>query len=332
MITFGAFKETSAANIAGVSPNSNEFKRLLNESTERLMRRGDWEGTIVPIYTCVRNGCVVWPRYVGQVRQLNYCNRHIPINNVWYDYLPYERRHGWHANEWWGWLGRRGSMVNQSRCPVFQDVLGDGRTIRAYNESPLDNNKSIWIFGEDDNGQRLMTKGVGPWKDGIQLILRAPYVETPVNVRRIERVLKDETNGPVRLYAWNSSSSVLEDIAYYEPSETHPNYLRSRLSLSCQSNCSDDSKPVIALVKLQYIPVKTDTDLVLIDNTLALKFAIQGIRAEEAEDGAKGREFLMTAVDELNQELAEANPETQIPVELNALGHNQHSLGNQRCF
>jgi hypothetical protein len=148
-------------------------------------------------------------------------------------------------------------------------------------------------------------------------------------VRRIERVIKDETNGAVRLYAWNSSASVLEELAYYEPSETHPNYVRSRITLP---SLSCDAKGIIALVKLQFIPVKADTDLVLIDNLLALKYAIQSVRAQEAENTAKATEMLILAVDELNKELADANPETQIPVDLGAMGHNQHYLGGQHCF
>jgi hypothetical protein len=331
MLSLSAVKASSVINIAGVSPNSSEFKRLVNEATELLMRRGDFEGTVVPIYTCVHNGCVVWPRYVGRIRQLNHCNRHIPIGNMWWDFLPYERRHGWHSNEWWGWLGNRSSVVNQGHSPLFQDILGEGRTVRAYNESPLDNNKGVWIFGEDNNGQRLMTKGIGPWKDGLQLVFKAgsAYAETPINVRRIERVIKDETNGAVRLYAWNSSASVLEELAYYEPSETHPNYVRSRITLP---SLSCDAKGIIALVKLQFIPVKADTDLVLIDNLLALKYAIQSVRAQEAENTAKATEMLILAVDELNKELADANPETQTPVDLGAMGHNQHYLGGQHCF
>jgi hypothetical protein len=224
---------------------------------------------------------------------------------------------------------------------VFQDIQGDGRTIRAYNQSALDNGKNIYIFGEDNNGQRLMTQGAGPWVDGLQLTLKAtaaqPYVETPIFIRRIDRVIKDVTTAPVRLFAWNGSASVLEDVAYYEPSETHPNYLKTRVHMPCFSgvDCSGNatnSSGVVALVKLQFIPVVTDNDLVLIDNLVALKHMIQCIRAEESLDTQTAREFLIMAVDELNQELADQNPEWQIPVSLGELGQDQHWIGNQRTF
>lgn len=339
MLCLGDIRNSAVARISGVSANGDDFIQLVNEATRRLLKRGDWDGTIVPMFTCISYGsCVVWPRYVGQIRQLNTCNKqHVPIKNVWWDFLPYDRSLAWNSNEWWGWRGGAASMVNQGRSAVFQDIMGEGRTIRAYPESSLDTGKTITIFGEDNNGQRLMTRGVGPWKDGITLSLKAPYVETPSYVRRIDRVLKDLTTGPVRLYAWNSTNSVLEDVAYYEPSETNPSYIRSNLNLGCAGGrgcdgTASNNKGVVALVKLQYVPVLVDTDLVLIDNIQALKFMIQSIRCEEAQDLTNARAFLVNAVDELNQDLKDANPDTQIPVDFGSMGHDQHYLGRQTCF
>jgi hypothetical protein len=345
LITFGDLKNSSLLNVSGVTPTSDAFRRLVNEGTRRLLARGDWDGTVIPMLACIDSGsCVVWPRYVGSVRQLNFCRQHVPIKNVWWDFLPYDRHLGWEANDWYRWTNgpwfSGKSMVNQARSPVFQAVQGDGRTIRVYPESALDNGKTITIFGEDNNGERLMTRGAGPWTDGIKLVLNAQpsqqYTETLTYVRRIDRVLKDQTTAPVRLYAWNATSNVLEDVAYYEPSEMRPNYLRSRLSLPCVSNScngvANSLRSVIALVKLAYVPVVADTDPVLIGNITALKHAIQCIRREEAEDPVGGKVWLDLAVDELNQDLKDANPDSQIPVDLGELGHNQHYLGNQQVF
>lgn len=345
LLTFGDLKASSIINIAGVTPSSSDFRRFVNESTRRLLARGDWEGTVVPMLACIdRGSCVVWPRYVGSVRQLNFCNQHVPIKNVWWDFLPYDRHLGWESNDWYRWTSgpwfSGKSMVNQARSPVFQDIQGDGRTVRVYPESSFDNGKSITIFGEDTNGERLMTRGAGAWTDGLKLVIQAtpsqPYTETPVNIRRIDRVLKDQTTAPVRLYAYYAAGNVLEDIAYYEPTETRPNYLRSRLSLPCVSNSCNGTanslRSVIALVKLEYVPIVTDTDLVLIGNSIALKHMIMCIQSEEAGDLDRARMYLTMAVDELNQDLKDTNSDTQIPVDLGELGHNQHFLGNPSCF
>lgn len=334
MITLRDVRESTIINIAGVSRESDEFAQLVNEAQQRLLKRGDWEGIVVPIYTCTTDSCVVWPRYVDHVRQLNYCNRiHVPIKNMWWDFMPFDRYMGL-ASQPWGagprWYGPRGSMVMQGRSPVFQDIQGDARYIRVYPESAQDANKTVTIFGVDNNGQPLMTKGAGPWKEGLTLSIQAPYVQSPVYIRKIDRVVKDVTTGPIRLYAYNTSTSLLEDVAYYEPSETNPSYERSRLCLPCFN--TDSNRSVVALVKLKHVPIKVDTDLVLIDNLQALKYAIQAIKFDEANDFQNGRASLMFAVDELNNQLKDANPEWQVPAEFGELGQNQHTLGFQRCF
>jgi hypothetical protein len=342
MLTFGHVKASSALNIASVPASSEEFRLLLNEATERLMRRGDWEGALVPIHVCVQRGCVVWPRYVGQIRKMNVCNRGAPIQNVWFDFLPYSHQHGWlynwSNNYWSNWVSGRAQVVNQTRSPVFQDVQGDDRTLRVYSSTPLDNNKKITFFGEDNNGQRLMTQGVGGWSDGITLTLNATsYAEskdatgTALKVRRIERVVKEVTQGPVRVYAWNTVTSVLEDVAFYEPSETEPSYLRTQLHQACwSSSCS--TVTVVALVKLRFIPVRGDNDWVLIDNLAALKSMMQSIRSEDAGDLGAKAQFEAAAIRELNLGLSDANPDDQIPIDMGAMGRNDSLIGNQKLF
>lgn len=345
MLRFGNIKNSSAINVSGVTPGSDEFKRLVNESTERLLRRGDFDGTVVPIQVCLtQSGCVVWPRYVGQIRKLNLCKTGVPIHNVWYDFLPFNNQHRWDnwgvpnvsAPYWYSWMAGTSRIVNQARSPVFTDIMGDDRTLRAYPTTPLDVNKKLYIFGEDNNGQRLVTQGIGGWTDGITLTLKTPYVESldrvgaALKVRRIERVVKDETQGPVRLYAWNTVTSVLEDVAYYEPSETEPSYVRSQLHSACCSTGA--TRSVVALIKLAYVPVKNDNDWVLIDNLAALKLQMMSVRAEDANDYAGKATLEAAAIRELNLQLADTNPDDQIPIDMGSMGRNGSCIGSQACF
>ena len=326
MIRLADVKASSAINIAGVSPNSSEFVRLINEATRRLMRRGDWEGLIQPIQVCITAGCVVWPRYVKAVRKLNLCKSGIPINNVWYDFLPYNRGR-MQDNFWYAWLDQPGHMTFKMRTPVFQDIQGDGRTVRAYTSTPLDNNRTIRIFGEDTNGQRLQTQGIGGWKDGITLTLQTPYVESTVQVRRIDRVIKDTTQGPVRLYAWNTATSLLEDLALYASDETNPSYERTQISLT---NCCCDSQSVVALIKLAFVPVVNDDDWVLVDNLDAIKNMIRSIKCEEADDDPGKEKNEKAAIRELNLDISDQTMDEQIPVSFGAFADT--GLGLRKCF
>ena len=334
MITLADVKASSAINIANVTVNSPEFLRLLNESVRRLLIRGDWSGTLVPIQVCVSHGCITWPRYVGNIRRMNVCKQSVHLRNIWYSFLEYERRgdcrswSGWQGS-WTGWLGGEAFGVTQGRYPVHTDILGDGRYVRAYTEVAADIGKTIRIFGVDNNNQPLRTGISGVWTEGIELRLATPYVQSVGYIRRIDRVVKSTTQGNVTLFAYNEADDVLEDLATYEPSETSPSYVRQRLNFACQS-CST-SRSVVALIKLAHVPIRVDADLVPIDNLAALKFMMQCIQSEEANDRVTARGFEKDAIRELNLQLSDDNPDEQTPVSQEPF-NAMHGVYSHRMF
>ncbi len=340
MLNFGDVKNSPVINIAGVSPSSPDFRRRVNESIRRIMRRGDWRQLVVPIHVCIRGGCVVWPRYVKSVRKMNFCREARVIKNVWYDFLP--QLGAPQMCDWFGWIGgnwmRRQVAVDQGRVPVFQDIQGDGRTIRAYVSTPLDANKTIKIFGEDNDGQMLMTKGVGAWTPGITLTLPSPaqptfpYVESTMSIRRIDRVIKDFTEGPVRLFAYNAALNVLEDVAYYEPSETNPSYERMRVETPHTGSCCGGSQSVVALVKLAYVPVFSDSDLIFIDNLDAIKLMVMSVKSEESSDWESKRFLEAECFRELNYDIWDEQRDDQIPVSHGPFGAFSEQIGSMKCY
>src|SRR6185436_7068528 len=187
----------------------------------------------------------------------------------------------------------------------------ESRTVRAYPSTPLDVNKKMWVFGIDNNGQELMTKGLGGWQPGIELTLKLPYVESKdanggdLYVRSIDRILRDATKGPVNFYGWNGPA--LAALAQSDASDTNPDYLKTQLHLPCfgppRNPCVDESvRPcpplvgVTALVKLKFIPAETDNSPVLIENLMALKKMIQSNLFNEAGDIDNARKFELDAV------------------------------------
>lgn len=328
MMTFDEAKASRLRNIAGACPSSDEFRDLLNEATQRLMIRGDWKGVVVPIYVCVRRGCLVFPRYVGQVRKAKLCGDATPVNNMWYRYMSNAE-----YSCCTGTNGIENNLNSLGYSPVFDDVQGDDRTIRAYPDCVDDVGAVIKIFGIDDDGQTLRTNnGDGTWSEGVSITLAVPYGSTSVNVRRIDRIIKPETQGKVRLYAYDTVNDVLEPIGEYEPSETLPEYAKYSLRGPgcCTTTTCGDLKALSALVKLKFIPVKTGTDLVLIDNIAALKLMIMCIKAEEKEDYAAARQHEAAAIRELNLQLADEFPDDTVPVSNNVF--NNTGIGVQRSF
>jgi hypothetical protein len=305
-------------------PTSDDFIELVNAATRRLMRRGDWFETAIPIYVCVFNGCICWPRYVGQVRRINMCNGQIPVRNLWYQFMVGVGAGGcgtWNSisgnNGWWG---REVKLQQEGTSPVLQDIMGEGRLVRVYTRCSPDYGKTLTIYGIDNNGQRLMTQNQdGSWTDGVVLVMQQPFASTSVYVRSIERVQRDATQCPVDMYAYNATTNLLEELAHYEPNETAPTYSKTRLqmpwpwlpSATPGSACCSTQRGVLAMVKLRFIPAQAPTDLVLLPNIDALQKEIQAIRAERAGDMKKAKDFELDAIRELNRELEDNSPDDQ---------------------
>lgn len=263
--TLSEAKAYSLKDISGSCNNSPEFLQLLNEGTEDLMRRGDLSGTVTPIHVCAQRGCVVFNRYVGNVRKINLCRYPVPIKNFWTDYLDYSPESWWQRS-----LGSSCPIIAGSLTPVFQDIMGEGRLVRGFPSVQADIGKKLTIFGVDNNGQPLAHRQAdGLWYDGWPITLAVPYGVTtdgahtdPLPVRRIDRVVLGDMNGIVRLYAFNTANALLEPLGEYMPGEINPEYRRYSINpgggcCGLNNSCSG-SFTVIALVKLRFIPAKYD--------------------------------------------------------------------------
>jgi hypothetical protein len=334
-MTFGELKLKRANEVVGVCTDRPAFRDLTNEATERLMVRGGFWGTVQKLRTCIRCNSLVWPRAVDTVLAVNICGQPVVNSGYWYQFLPMM---GADYRLAWGYglfgsssMGRGfgcGNVVVQHEAggvPVQANLkCGEPRYIRAYIAYQADIGKTVTIFGEDDNGQTIMTKRAdGTWQPGVVLTLATPYVGTPFLIRNVTRVLKDATMGPVRLFAYDAVNDVLEDMAYYAPSERSPSFAHSTvrgMRGRMRGNTCNGLTTVEALVKLRFIAVETDEDEVLIGNWPALKLMMLAIRSEDAGNNDEAEIFQAKAVRELNRELRVHVPEDQIPISIEPFG------------
>lgn len=316
--TLAEAKASQILDVVGACSNSTKFLGKLNAATERLMNRGDFAGTVQPINVCVRSGWIVWPRYVGKIRRVMFCNIPAPIRDIGWDFIE--------KAAYDSYVGSTLSLTNWGKSPIYNDVPVGDRLIRIYIDAAIDVGKTATIFGVDNGGQALRTLNIdGTYSDGLTIAAAKPFASSPIYVRSISRVVKQPTEGKMWMAAYNPVSNLMVDLAFYEPSETNPDYLKTWLV-----GCCSTIKSVVALVKLKFIPVVHDTDLVLIQNLHALKLMIQAGDYESAGNRDLARQYEADAIRELNCELEDEMPDSQIPVVINTFGGTD--IGRQHVY
>lgn len=332
--TLRDLKDANLSNQIGRCSDSTAFLSAVNEAIRRLMTRGDWAQTVVPIHLCVRRGCVTWPRFVGQIRRLKICGRPVPMTNLYCSYLDRDNWPCWYSfPSLYSWGTYRNESRNWGPCGATQlgrystyaDPQGT-RYLRAYPQFPADVGKTVTVFGKGEDGQPLIhTNADGTHSPGLVITIASPFGSSSVQVQTpIDRVIKDQTDGQVWLYAYNATLDELEDLAVYQPSEKNPSYARHNIP-GCANN-----RGVMALVKLKHIDLVDDTDLVMVPSLAAIKFMLQAIVFEESNDAAMGAEYEAKAIRELNLQLRDEMPENQTAIVIEPFSGT--GIGPQQIF
>ena len=329
MLTFGQAKQSrSLARVSGVCGTSDEFMDYLNKSVRMLMTRGNFWGTVQLMRFCIHNECLVWPRQVGTVLAVNTCGTPINVWNNWFQFTHLASHReiqslGFTVD---GFACRGNlAMENQGTTPVyFQVPCGKNFYVRSYPAVRADVGNKVTIFGLDSNGQVVRTKtSSGIWQEGVTITNQIPFASTPMRFREVTRVLRDKTSGPGQMFYYDPDNDVLQNCAIYDPTDVTPDFRFTKLPGLPHANCcsaANGVKQVAALVKLQFIPVENDNDLVLISNLDAIGSMIQAIRMGDAGDIAGGRAGEQNAVHELNLELRDRFPVSQTPISIRPAG------------
>ena len=318
-------KRSPAKNISGVCVDSDDFLQVANEAQERLMNRGNFWDTEWLIRLCISSGCITWPKYVGTVLGVRFCDgSSSEIRNNWFAILGQYQAYTSGIN---GFFPSTNIVISDiGTAPCYNEISGTtGKLIRYYVTKNADIGKKITLYGTKYGGQPLQEVDAnGNWIDGLTLTAAAPYVSTAIYVTKITSVVREATQGNARLYEYDVTGNILRDLAIYDPDETNPRYRRSVINNFCNLALAKDANglektQVAALVKLAFVPLKNDRDFLLIDNMTAMKFAIQAIKLEEANDDVAAEIKMAKAVKELNFEQRNREPSQQTTVRVDSL-------------
>ena len=329
MITFRQLQTGPVGRASGLDVNSDDFMQYCNDAVEQLMTRGNWWATVMEMTGCVRDNCIVWPRGVATILALNECRRNTIVVNHWYQFRPcdFSHKHDFDHYARNGWAGTLHTMAGNT-SPVFNPVKSDGFTIRFFISLPSDAGKTVTVYGVDNNGQNIRTqRSDGTVQDGVQVILANPSADTPMAIRHVSRIVKDETDAAINAYQFNVAQGFLLDLAQWQATEVNPEYITSQITghRGRQGGCC--IQQVSALVKLRFVPFKYADDLVQIDNQSAIRDMLLAIRKKEQGDIAGSVAYELRAIRELNYQMKNLFPDEQFICNFLPFGRND-SLNN----
>lgn len=321
MTTFKDLKTGPVGRASGLDVEGCEFLQICNDAVRQLMNRGQWWSTVVPIQACARNGLIVWPRGVGTILGLNICGQQTALENLWFRYMQPDSYYSRFATEYArrGWFG---SAVVESRSTAcsFNPIVAAGFTLRIFITNPADIGKKITFFGSVVGGSQIITtRQDGTIQPGIEIAMRSPFIDLPIEPRHISRVIKDETSGPVMVYQKNIEQGFLLEFGQYQPSETNPDYITTAMGGGFGAGCVIN---VESLVKLDYVPFKYDQDLVQIDCMDAIRDMVMSIRKKDSSDIGGSVAFEKSAFRELNFQMRERYPDEQFVVDFRPFGRD----------
>ncbi len=294
--------------------DQDKFVRTVNEAQERLMLAGGevgWWGSWAKMVFNVDSTTdpfITLPREVARLINIDYCRRPIPVQNEFYEFLE-------------AGIGLQSETTCPKNCqlpqgydrglfPTFRDLTPPNKRLRFYITEDADIGKRILTQGEDSAGQTIRTMDGLVQVQGIYSTLSSPFVDTPLDISLITGLQKDVTIGNVAVYMVDTVTAEQTLLLTMEPSEQVSGYRRyflAGLPKNCCNPAADTTTvQVTAMAKLELIPVKVDSDYLLIQSIAAMKEECLAVRQSEIDDPSslqKGRIRHLNAIRLLNGQL-----------------------------
>jgi hypothetical protein len=170
--------------------------------------------------------------------------------------------------------------------PTFFDIPSDAcRYLVAFSTAAADATLTMKVAGRDQynaellvDGQSLPSFKINQWAGGVEgsIVNAADLVYSAQQFKSISAVYKPKTQGQVSLYTYEPATGRMYFLAKYHPYETQPSFHRYRILLPDFTNGNN----IMLRVKLGYVPMVDDTDVLIIQNLDAIKLMAQAISKE----------------------------------------------------
>jgi hypothetical protein len=199
---------------------------ILNEAHNRLVNRGKWLGTTQSYRICVGNdSCLVWPRQIETIEAFSVCRDPGTLRNQWYEFSE-QGPHGLkESNNWFR------TMIDKGTAVAFDEIGGDTDTKKLRVTADVTESGTGRMLLQGWGGPNLTdmnwirTLDGSTWVDGEYVTISTTPQLTTNFFKRLTGVTKPVTNGPVRVFEWETTtSSQIKQLGYYEADEEVPLY------------------------------------------------------------------------------------------------------------
>ena len=302
-------KNSRIPQAIGCPPTDPRFLATLNEAIQRLVISGKYWGLVGKFRFCAQDGCITLPQQIATIEAVNVCGKSVTVRDYWYEFIEngigsIEDCNGSKA----GCCER--VAVYRGHSPTFSDVIGTDKMLKLLCDEPTDVGKQVLVMGYDQNGNWIRSTQNGSIQDG-ELVTLAAGTTGPTNhyfsaVTGLQA--PPDMDGQWFLYEYEPSTTTMRLIGQYDYDNPRPHFARYLLPQvrECGSTCTQTMVEIMG--KLDFVPVKNDTDYLLIGNIPALKEMCSAVYQSENEmDSVKKNQIILagttTARSLLDQEL-----------------------------
>lgn len=272
----------------------------LNEAIDRLTNdpiapdEGWWGGWAKIAFTVDRTQpFIIAPMEVSRIIAMDICTYPVRINNQFFEYLEFGP--GFQPK---GCTNANGVITNPSCSPTqaFEretvtttyPLLSTPQYIRAYVADPADVGRTAIIQGSDANGQtvRFLDSLTGASGLGEKITFSSPFTDTANLFSDDVAIQKQNTFGSVQFFQVDATTGAESPLLVMEPLQQTALFRKYEVYGLPQGCCSVTGVPqgtfaplqVLAMCRLEFGPVKSDSDYLGILNLPALKEECMSIK------------------------------------------------------
>lgn len=322
--TLGQIRDavSRVSGMTGMSLTDARFVARVNEAQEELMNEGDFPGVVDRWHILFDEvtGELILPYYLDRLMQVTVDRCPAQIMSPWAEFVNYGTGpmndpdtdgagNNLVPRNWVSDCLDRGEVVSKLPIPV-----ADGPwVIRCYATEDEAAGAQINLQGFKDKRVIRSEVTAGVWKNGVFLDIdnSVPFTVTTQEFDSLSAVVKPETNGYVRITAYNGADEV--ELSDYAPVETTPSYRNYFIASLYRPETGVRNRVVLARARRRFVPVAEDDDVLIISNINALKCGVIALWKRDAGDYEAYAFQKAQAVDILRKEATGYRGKTRIP-------------------